>query len=77
MFYVNVPKVRGRMAEKGFTVASLSNELHINRNTLSSYLANPEKIPYDILNGMADKLCDGADDAVSIFFTPNLRKTQE
>lgn len=73
MFYVNVPKVRGRMAEKGFTLASLSDELNINRNTLSSYLAHPEKIPYDVLNSMADKLCDGVDDAVSIFFASSLR----
>lgn len=73
MFCVDVPKVRGRMAEKGFTIVSLADELNISRNTLSSYLANPEKIPYDILNSMAEKLCDGANDAVSIFFISDFR----
>ncbi len=73
MFCVDVPKVRGRIVEKGFTIASLSDELNISRNTLSSYLANPEKIPYDILNCMAEKLCDGTTDAVAIFFAPDFR----
>lgn len=73
MFCVDVPKVRGRMAERGFTIASLSCELNISRNTLSSYLSNPEKIPYDVLNCMAEKLCSGTNDAVSIFFAPDFR----
>lgn len=73
---VNVPKVRGKMAERGFTITSMSTRLGINRNTLSLYLDNPEKMPYCIISGMADALCDTADEAAAIFFAPDLRNTK-
>lgn len=73
MFCVNVAKVRGKMTEKGFSIVSLSKALGINRNTLSSYLENPGKIPYAILNSMAELLCDNVEEAISIFFTKDLR----
>lgn len=73
---INVPKVRGKMAERGFTITSLSDHLGINRNTLANYLETPEKTPYSVISEMANVLCDTADEAAEIFFAPDLRKAK-
>lgn len=68
MVRVNVDRVRGKMAEKRFTITSLAKILGIDRNTLSAYLENPEKMPYSIVSEMADILCDTIEEAITIFF---------
>ena len=73
MAYINIPKVRGKMAEKGFSITSLAKSLEISRNTLSAYLEEPNKIPYITVAKMAALLCDSSDEAASIFFATNLR----
>lgn len=73
---VDIPKVHGKMAERGYTITSMSDRLGINRNTLSTYLEKPSKMPYNVLSDMADALCDTADEAAAIFFAPGLHKTQ-
>lgn len=77
MVSIDIPKVRGKMAERGYTITSLSEILGINRNTLSTYLEKPEKMPYSVVSDMAVILCETTDEAASIFFAPNLRKTLE
>lgn len=76
MVQVNVQKIKGKMAEKGFTMTALAKELGINRNTLAAYFENPEKTPYAVMSRMADVLCDTTAEASSIFFEPNLRETK-
>lgn len=71
MVRVDVPKVRGKMAEKGYTITSLSGELGISRSTLASYLEQPSKIPYSIVSSLATILCDTTEEAVHIFFASN------
>lgn len=46
MYRVNAPKIRGKMSEKGYTIASLAQGIGVNRNTLAAYLEHPEKIPF-------------------------------
>ena len=75
MVHIDVPKVRGKMAERGFTITSLAEKLGVNRNTLSTYLETPEKTPYAVVSGMANALCDNADEANAIFFAATLRET--
>lgn len=75
MVRINVSKVKGKMAERGYTITSMAKSLKISRSTLSSYLECPEKIPYSIIASMADMLCDNADEAGSIFFASDLRNT--
>lgn len=75
MAYIDVPKVRGKMAERGFTISAFAEVLGINRNTLSSYLDSPGKIPYDVVARMASILCDSAQEADEIFFAKDFRKT--
>lgn len=77
MVSIDIPKVRGKMAERGYTITSLSEILGINRNTLSTYLEKPEKMAYSVVSDMAVILCETTDEAASIFFAPNLRKTLE
>ena len=66
--HVDVPKVKGKMAERGYTITSFAKKLGISRNTLSFYLKMPEKIPYNIVVAMATTLCDSAEEAGAIFF---------
>lgn len=68
MCYINIPKVRGKMVERGYTVCALSKKLDICRNTLYTYLEKPEKMPYEIVAHMADLLCDTREEAAAIFF---------
>lgn len=65
---IDIPKVRGKMAEHGYTITSLAKKLGVNRNTLSFYLEKPEKTPYNIVASMAEILCNSAEEASSIFF---------
>jgi len=73
MVHVDVPKVKGKMAERGYTITSLARELGITRGTLSNYLEDPAKIPYFIISKLANLLCDSSEEASSIFFAPDLR----
>ena len=41
MYRVNAPKIRGKMSEKGYTIASLAQGIGVNRNTLAAYLEHP------------------------------------
>lgn len=75
MFHIDVPKVRGKMAEKGFTITSMAARLDINRNTLTSYFETPGKTPYGVVANMALALCESVDEAEKIFFAPNFRET--
>lgn len=75
MVHIDVRKVKGKMAERGFTITSLAEKLGINRNTLSSYLETPEKTPYSVVSDMAAALCDTTEEASSIFFAHDLRIT--
>lgn len=76
MFCVDIPRVKGKMAERGYTNTSLAKELGINRNTLAIYFDNPEKTPYSIIVSMAKLLCDSAEEATSIFFAHSFRNTK-
>lgn len=75
MVHIDVPRVKGKMAERGFTITSLAEKLGINRNTLSSYLEMPEKTPYSVVSNMAKVLCDTTEEASAIFFATDLRRT--
>lgn len=77
MYSVDIPRVKGKMAERGYNITTFANKLGVSRNTMSSYLSNPKTIPYDKLSLMAEMLCDGNEEAASIFFTPYLRFTKE
>lgn len=72
MFYVDIPKVKGKMGERGYTNTALAKTLGISRNTLSSYFSDPSKIPYETLEKLADALFDDAREARSILFAQKL-----
>ena len=73
MVSVNVPRVRGKMAEKGYNLTSMADALHITRDTMRNYLNNPAKMPYGVVVNMAEMLCDDAAEATTIFFAEDLR----
>lgn len=73
MVHVDIPKVKGKMAERGYTITSLAKELGVSRSTLSNYLDDPKKIPYSIISDMANLLCDTSEEASAVFFAPDLR----
>lgn len=75
MVHIDVPRVRGKMAERGYNLTLMSNYLGISRGTLHTYLKMPEKTPYGVVAELAAALCDNGQEAAAIFFAPNLRKT--
>lgn len=72
MYTVNISKVKGKMAEKNYTITGLAEKLNLDRNTLSKYLTNPGKMPYNVVAIMADLLCDTRYEAEQIFFAEKL-----
>lgn len=74
MAKIDVPKVRGKIAERGLTLTALSKKIGISRNTLANYLEFPEKMPYGVMSDMAEILCDTPEEATIIFFASNLLK---
>lgn len=68
MAFVDIPKVRGKMAERGFNITSMSKCLGVSRETFANYLKDPGKMPYGVVANMAEMLCDTQDEAVKIFF---------
>ena len=73
MFCVNVPKLRGKIAEKGYNLTSFAKEIDVTRETVRAYLYHPERIPYHKIDAMASVLCDSHEEATVIFFDQNLR----
>lgn len=71
-YFVNVPKIKGKMAEKGYTISSMADSLNVNRNTLSAYLEGPARFPYSAISKMAELLCDTPEEAKEIFFAQEL-----
>ena len=76
MFEVNIPKLKGKISECGYNNSTFSKACDIDRNTLASYMKHPEKIPYHVLNVMADMLCETVEEAVGIFFNPKLTQNE-
>lgn len=70
MPHIDTNKVKGKIAECGYTVTSFAERLGISRNTLASYLKRPDIVPYNVVSNMASILCDDEDEAVRIFFAP-------
>lgn len=68
MYYVNIPKLIGRIAEEGYNQATFAEAIGVNRNTLRAYLKDYTRIPYDVLSKMAAVLHCGLNDATEIFF---------
>ncbi len=77
MVYVDIPKVKGKMAEKGYTITALAKKVGVNRNTMATYLEKPGKLPYGVVSKLATILCDTPDEAARIFFARDLRKTKD
>ena len=72
MFHVDVDKLLGKIKERRFTISSLSEKIGVNRNTLSSYIKNPESFPYEIINRIVIALNLNAEEANTIFFALQL-----
>lgn len=68
MFKINANKIIGKMAEKNLTQAELACKLDITRDTLRNYIKEPERMPYRIIDKLADELCDSYKEAQEIFF---------
>ncbi len=68
MFHVDVDKLLGKIKERRFTIKSLSDAIGISRNTLSEYIKNPEKLPYDVINKIVSVLHLDCEESMSIFF---------
>ena len=72
---VNVQKLRGKIAENGYNITTLSEKLGLSRNTFATYLVNPCKMPLGIATELVDILCDDKTEAATIFFADDLRNS--
>lgn len=72
MYEINVNKIYGRLAEKRITKQRLAEKLGVSHPTLHRYFQNPGKMPYSIMVGIAELVCDKPEDALDIFFAQNL-----
>ena len=66
MFFINIPKIKGKIAEKGYSMTSFANAIGISRNTLYCYMMEPDRIPYFVMCNMAEILCDRRNEAAKI-----------
>ncbi|MBR4291661.1 MAG: helix-turn-helix transcriptional regulator [Oscillospiraceae bacterium] len=74
MFFMNIPKLRGAMAEKGYNKATFAAALGIGRDTLTKYMNDPRKIPYGVLQDMAHLLFRGKPEAMTVFMDWDLKQ---
>ena len=68
---VNTAKLRGKMAERGYTVRSLSKVIGIHEQTMSVKLGDG-KFSVGEAYKMADALCMSSDEIVDIFFADSV-----
>lgn len=74
MFQINIGRVKGKIAEKGYNIGTLASVLGVDRNTVAKYMKNPEEMKYRTIVQLAECLCDDYDEAISIFFTKKVTK---
>lgn len=74
---VNANKLRGKIAEKGYTISSLASDMNVTRDTMSRYIKDPRAMQLGQIIRLASLLCDSDEEAKSIFLVQDLRETQE
>lgn len=72
MYVVDVKKIKGKMAELGFTQCSFAAALGISRETLRNYLNDYNKLTFEIMLKMIDVLKLTPKEARTIFFVLQL-----
>ncbi len=65
---MNIPKLRGKMVEMGFSVESLATEIGIDKSTLYRKLDNGEKFTVGEAQKIRNALDLTNDEASAIFF---------
>ena len=72
MFQASESKIRGKMAENGYTITSLAHKMHISRATMSKYLSFPGKMPVEKFMEMTSILFNESGELTDIFLPKNL-----
>lgn len=72
MYEINVSKLIGKIAEKGYTKKSFAKAMGISEPTFFRYINNPTCIPYWFIVKSVELLCETFDEARIIFFAPKL-----
>lgn len=72
MFQASASKIRGKMAENGYTITSLAQKMHISRATMSKYLSFPGKMPVEKFMEMANILFNEIGELTDIFLPKNI-----
>ena len=67
---VNILKLKGKIVEKGFTIESFADAVHIHRGTMYRKMgANGESFLIREMDAIVKTLELNSDEAVAIFFT--------
>lgn len=70
---IDIRRIKGLMAENEYNITSLAHDIGVSRNTLSGYFETPEKMPYGVVQKIAEILCKDAEEAKIVFFAPDFR----
>jgi len=76
MYKINVDKWKGQIAEKGFTKTSFARQLGVSLNTLNSYFANPNNVPYRVIVKSAALLRMNKGEFDAVFFASELTQSE-
>ncbi|MEA4835156.1 MAG: helix-turn-helix transcriptional regulator [Anaeromusa sp.] len=74
---VNVMKLKGRIVEEGFNIATLATSMGVNRSTLYRKLNGQCPITVDDADSIAKILQLSAADAYAIFFSQFVANTRQ
>lgn len=69
---INVLKLKGKIAEKGYNIGTIANEIGVDRDTISNILNGKTKPSYPVINGLYYTLQLKPEEATEIFFAKKL-----
>lgn len=68
MYQVNVPALKGKIVERGYTNTSISKKIGVSRETFRNYLNHPGRLPIEIIYKLISTLNLSNSEASAIFF---------
>lgn len=71
-YTIDIGAIKGKQGQLGISNTKLALEVGVSRNTLATYYKNPEKMPFEIMVNISEKLNIGTEEARRIFFNEKL-----
>ena len=72
MYSINISKLIGKIAEKGYSKKSFARAAGVSVPTFFRYLKEPDNMPYWFIVKCSELLCDTLEEVKLIFFESKL-----